>query len=117
MGQPIMHVEIIGRDARALQRFYGELFGWRISPAGGPETGFYGLVDSATSGVAGGIGQAEAGQSRVTFYVQVPDMQAALDQAAALGGKTLMPPMDVPGGPRIALFADPDGNVVGLMQG
>jgi len=25
-------------------------------------------------------------------------------------------PTDVPGGPRIAQFADPDGNVIGLLQ-
>jgi predicted enzyme related to lactoylglutathione lyase len=28
----------------------------------------------------------------------------------------MMPPNDVPGGPRIALFTDPEGHVVGLVQ-
>jgi predicted enzyme related to lactoylglutathione lyase len=28
-----------------------------------------------------------------------------------------MDPMDVPGGPSIAMFTDPQGNVVGLVKG
>lgn len=29
MGQPVVHFEIIGKDGDALQRYYGELFGWK----------------------------------------------------------------------------------------
>jgi predicted enzyme related to lactoylglutathione lyase len=46
----------------------------------------------------------------------VADLQAALDKAQKLGGKTAMPPMDVPGGPSIAQFTDPAGNLVGLVK-
>jgi predicted enzyme related to lactoylglutathione lyase len=28
-----------------------------------------------------------------------------------------MPPMDVPGGPSIAQFKDPEGNLIGLVKG
>lgn len=30
MGQPVVHFEIIGRDAEQLQSYYSELFGWEI---------------------------------------------------------------------------------------
>jgi hypothetical protein len=53
----------------------------------------------------------------VTFYVQVDDPAAALEQIKKLGGSTVSEPMDVPGGPTIALFADPEGHVVGLVKG
>jgi predicted enzyme related to lactoylglutathione lyase len=33
-----------------------------------------------------------------------------------LGGKTLMEPHQVPGGPEIAMFEDPDGNAIGLLE-
>jgi predicted enzyme related to lactoylglutathione lyase len=46
----------------------------------------------------------------------VPDLQAALNKAEKLGGKTLMPPMDVPDGPSIAQFTDPAGNRIGLVK-
>jgi hypothetical protein len=52
-----------------------------------------------------------------TFYVQVDDPQAALDQIEKLGGQTIMPVMAVPGGPTIAMFTDPEGNRVGLVKG
>jgi predicted enzyme related to lactoylglutathione lyase len=41
------------------------------------------------------------------FYVGVDDLQAKVDAAQALGAKTVMPPMDVPGGPSIAMFTHP----------
>jgi hypothetical protein len=47
----------------------------------------------------------------------VADPAAALKNAERLGGKTVMPPQDIPGGPQIAQFADPEGNVIGLVKG
>ena len=51
----------------------------------------------------------------VTVYINVPNVDEALKKAVGLGAKTVAEPMDVPGGPRIAQFADMDGNVIGLM--
>ena len=51
----------------------------------------------------------------VTFYVQVEDPQAALDKAESLGGKTVLPVMTIPDTVTLALFADPEGHVVGLV--
>ena len=58
----------------------------------------------------GGIAQSAA--PAVTFYVEVADPAAARRKAERLGGKTVMPPHDVPGGAQIAQFADPEGNVI-----
>jgi len=67
--------------------------------------------------VGGGIGaDMQAGAGYVTIYVEVDDLAAALKKAEELGGKTLMPPMDVPGGPQIAKFADPEGHMIGLVK-
>lgn len=74
MGRPIVRFEIIGRDAPRLQAFYRDLFDWKIDAAGGAETGFYGMVDGDSSTVAGGIGQSPSGETRLTVYVQVPDL-------------------------------------------
>ncbi len=46
---------------------------------------------------------------------RVDDLDAYLARAAELGGTPLVPPMDLPGNyGLIAIFADPDGNAVGL---
>ncbi|HVA23969.1 MAG TPA: VOC family protein [Chloroflexota bacterium] len=116
MGQPIVHFEIMGKDAIKLHKFYAELFNWKIGEAT-PDMGFYGLIDAESSGLAGGIGQEPDGKTKVTVYVQVPDLQATLDQAVAKGGKVVMPPMEIPGVVTMAQFADPDGNVIGLIKG
>jgi len=30
VGQPVVHFEIVGKDAEKLQAYYGELVGWKI---------------------------------------------------------------------------------------
>jgi predicted enzyme related to lactoylglutathione lyase len=118
LGQPIVHFEIIGQDAGKLQKFYGDVFGWNVGEAMGPEMGSYAMVDGGSSGLPGGIGSDPTGTSRVTIYAQVPDLQATLDKAVAMGGKVRMAPTEIPGGNvTIAMFADPAGNTMGLTKG
>lgn len=52
----------------------------------------------------------------VTFYAQVNDLQAYLKKAEGQGGKTVIPPQEVPGMGHFAWLADPDGNVIGLWK-
>jgi len=47
--------------------------------------------------------------------VTVDDVQAALDKANELGGKTVVPPVEIPTG-TFAWFADPEGNTVGIWK-
>jgi predicted enzyme related to lactoylglutathione lyase len=49
-------------------------------------------------------------------YVQVDDVKAYLDKIGKLGGKTIVPPTDVPGMGQFAWFADVEGNVIGLWK-
>jgi uncharacterized protein len=114
MAHPVIHFEVIGPDATNLQQYYRDLFGWKIdtdNPIG------YGMVSAEDRGIGGGVANAPDGSARVTFYVETDDLQASLDKAEQLGGKTIVHPTDVPGGPSIALFSDPQGNVVGLVKG
>jgi uncharacterized protein len=116
MGNPVVHFEIGVNDGKAANQFYAELFGWKID-ANNPMN--YGIVDtdSAGQGIGGGIAKPPDGSGPyTTFYVNVDDLQAKLDQAEKLGAKTVMPPMQVPDGPEIAMFADLDGNVIGLAK-
>jgi predicted enzyme related to lactoylglutathione lyase len=77
----------------------------------------YGVVDTAggPGGINGGVGPAQDGSKRVSIYAQVNDLQETLDRVEKLGGKTILPPTEVPGGPKLAMFADPAGNVTGLL--
>ena len=116
MGNPVNHFEVTGSDGAKLQKFYGDLFGWRIN-ADNPMN--YGMVEAVEGGIGGGISAGDPqspNKAMVTFYVQVDDPAATLKKVESMGGKTVMPPMDVPGGPQIAQFSDPDGNVIGLTK-
>ncbi len=50
MADPVIHFEIIGTDAAALQKFYGQLFGWDIDAANPLQ---YGSVVAAEGGIGG----------------------------------------------------------------
>jgi predicted enzyme related to lactoylglutathione lyase len=113
MVNPVAWFEITGPDASALQRFYGEAFDWQID-ANNPMN--YGMVTAGEGGIGGGVGPHPEGKAHATFYISVPDVDAALAKVGELGGQTIMPPMDVPDGPTIAFFTDPAGNQIGLMK-
>jgi predicted enzyme related to lactoylglutathione lyase len=52
---------------------------------------------------------------RVVSQLRHYHVQGYLDKAGKLGGKTLVPPVEIPTG-TFAWFADPDGNTIGLWK-
>ncbi len=113
MANPVVHFEVTGKDGKKLQDFYSGVFGWKID-ASNPMN--YGIVDNAGEGIGGGISAGDGGQTQVTFYVEVNDPQAYLNKIEANGGKTVMPVTEIPGMVILAQFADPEGNVVGIVK-
>lgn len=113
MANPVVHFEILGKDGKKSQAFYASLFGWNIDASNPMD---YGMVAADDGHIGGGIAASQDGKPVVTVYVEVANLEETLKQAEALGGKTVMPPADVPGGPRLAQFTDPDGNLIGLTQ-
>jgi uncharacterized protein len=119
MGRPVVHFEVMGKDGEKLRSFYAELFGWSIdadNPLG------YGIVQRETNaegaGIGGGIGGIPEGMpGHLTFYIEVPDVEAALVQAEKLGGKRLAGPSEVQPGVEYGHFSDPEGHMVGLLKG
>ena len=115
---PVVHFEIGGKDAAALQGFYEGMFGWefqyheamryRIMPP--PADGY---------GIGGGMFEhtPEMPPNTPSIGVQVDDLQAYLDKAVGLGGMAMMQPMDIPGGfGAIAIFYDIAGNRITLFK-
>jgi uncharacterized protein len=112
MGSEVVHFEVTGKDGKALQRFYSEIFGWKLDTN---NPGGYGMVRDGQK-ITGGIGAAAQGSpGGVTFYVHAEDAKDTLARVEKLGGRVLMPLTEVAPETRIALFADPEGHVIGLM--
>jgi hypothetical protein len=120
MGLPVVHFEVAGKDGGELQRYYAELFDWKID-AGNPMN--YGIVKgednpSEVGSIGGGIGGTPDGSDPyVTFYVAVPDIEAALQKAESLGGTRVMGPAKVMDEIELGQFRDPEGNLIGLVRG
>ncbi len=115
MANPVVHFEVIGKDGKKLQDFYSGVFGWKIN-ADNPMQ--YGIVDAGDTGggIGGGISAGDGGTRQVTFYIAVDNPQAYLDKVESQGGKTVMPVTEIPGMVILAQFADPEGNIVGLVD-
>ena len=120
MGQPVVHFEVIGRDGPALQSFYSQLFGWQLDANNLMSYGMVnreGNVNTDGVGIGGGVGQGPEGYpGHVTFYVEVPDVEAALAQAESLGGTRVMGPDEPMEGLVIGMFNDPEGHTIGLVK-
>ena len=124
MGQPVVHFEIIGSQPEALREYYASLFNWEFdtdSPVapGVSEAGKYGFVHPMPEGtpgqIPGGVGGGAGFAPHAIFYVGVPNVEAALLKAEALGGTRVTEPMKRPdGGLVVAHFTDPEGTLVGL---
>ena len=120
MGQPVVHFEVIGKDGEQLQRYYSELFGWKIDNNTALGYGVVprdGHLNADGVGIGGGVGQGPEGyEGHVTFYVEVPDVEAALAKAEGLGGARVMGPETMMEGVEIGLFTDLEGHLVGVVK-
>jgi predicted enzyme related to lactoylglutathione lyase len=120
MGQPVVHFEIIGTDAEKLQSYYTELFGWEIDSNNPLNYGIVqreGNVNADGVGIGGGVGAGPEGYpGHAIFYVEVPDVEAALAKAESLGGSRMIGPETVMEGVEIGQFTDPEGHVVGVVK-
>jgi predicted enzyme related to lactoylglutathione lyase len=114
MESPVVHFEIASTDPAGTKRFVAEMFGWKLEEIPGPFE--YSMVDTGTEGaIRGGVGGAPTGAGHTTFYVQVTEVQAALDRAKELGGQVVMGPQEIPGGSNIGLITTPAGQLIGVI--
>jgi predicted enzyme related to lactoylglutathione lyase len=111
MADQIVHVEVVGKDGAKLQQFYSDLFGWQLDTN---NPGGYGMLRQGE--LSAGIGPTpDGGAGHVTFYVHTSDPEDTLRKVEAGGSRIIMPLTEVAPETTVALFADPEGHIVGLM--
>jgi uncharacterized protein len=104
--------ELVTRDARRAQAFYGEVLGWKVQPFSmGADT--YEMIttsDRIESMIGGYASPKDARQpAHWISYVSVEDVDAAAKAATANGGRIVEAPYDIPQVGRAARIADPQG--------
>jgi len=103
IASPIVFFDVAGPDAGQLRQFYAANFGWTIDGANG----------ITTPGLNGTLRE---DPPETLLYLGVPDIDATLAAIAVSGGAVVLPRMVVPGVVTLALFTDPAGNRMGLVE-
>lgn len=112
-------VELMTKDPAAAQAFYQKVVGWGATKMdGGPVE--YTLFTAGDRPVAGLMAippnaAAQGAPPSWLAYVEVPDVNATIEQAIALGAKVIAPAMDIPQAGRFAVLQDPQGAVFAVI--
>jgi hypothetical protein len=114
MSNPLCHFELMTGDAGKCQKFYETLFRWTFDNDSLPG---YTLIHTG-SDATGGIFARPAGSQGacLNVYFKVTDIEATLKNVSDNGGKVLVPKTAIPSVGHFAMFADPEGVTVGIMQ-
>ena len=106
--------ELMTGDPEGSKAFYDAVIGWTISE-GAPEFNGYRMIQRSDGGNAGGVlpltAEMQQHGARPTWlgYINVADVDRAVESIERSGGKALMPAFDIPNVGRIAMVADPQG--------
>ena len=111
--------DLFTADVAASTKFYGELFGWEWRTFGsGPSA--YHLASVAGEPVAGAVARpqvkGETAGAHWIGYISVPDIANAVQQVSAAGGRVLLAPRPVPDRGQLAVVADNEGTLFGVLQ-
>jgi uncharacterized protein len=125
----VVHFEIHAKDLDQAQKFYGDVFGWKIADMG-PQMGNYRMVMTGEDqpgatwpGINGGItprrGATPVGGEPVNAFVctiTIDDLDAYVEKVKTAGGSIALDKMQIPGVGWLAYVEDPEGNLFGMQQ-
>ena len=119
----IVHFEIPADDVEKLRKFYSELFGWKIEKTPGPVE--YWSIETVPvdekgepirPGVNGGMMKRQNPQHKPVNYILVESVDEYSKKIEALGGKVVVPKIEVPGIGWWALALDTEGNQFAILE-
>jgi uncharacterized protein len=113
MAAEIIHLEFKSANFARTSEFYAKVFDWRMEQNASASY----MKLSGTGGPSSGWVRADLVQSPGPIaYLPVDDLDATLDEVERAGGRVLVRSLPFAGGGEIGLFADPDGNVLGIWK-
>jgi len=109
---PVVFFDIAGTSLASQSTFYHDVFDWKVGPGG--------LFSVPAASPLPGNLRIEAPSNgpvaERVIYIGVPDINATLAKIVAHGGSIVFPRNVVPGVVILALFKDPAGNRMGLVE-
>jgi len=123
MDHTIVHFEIPADDVEKLRKFYSDLFGWKIEKMPGPME-YWGVatvpIDDkgmpVRPGVNGGMMKKQNPEHKPVNYIAVESVDEYVKKIEALGGRIIVPKMEVPGIGWWASALDSEGNQFAILQ-
>ena len=109
---PIVFFDIAAPELANQAQFYKDIFDWQVGPDGRVSV-------PAASPLPGLLRVEPSNQGPLTervIYLGVPNINATLAKITARGGAVVFPRTEVPGVVVVALFTDPAGNRMGLVE-
>ncbi|MFZ5861634.1 MAG: VOC family protein [Nitrospirota bacterium] len=112
MPNPFIHIELQTQDPSQAKTFYAALFHWRFEDVPGLDYAMINVGD----GTGGGLMRAKSpdAPSQWIPFIAVDDARATTDRVAALGGRVLKGPCEIPGYGWYSVIRDPTGATFGV---
>jgi uncharacterized protein len=105
-------------DQARAKTFYEGLFGWKLKPGEGKESGYLHIVNGEN--YIGGVPPAQQNRGNAPphwlIYFAVADVDATFQRAQDMNARSLLRPTDFEGVGRVAMLADPQGAVFALYR-
>ncbi len=117
----VVHFEIPADEVERAQKFYGELFGWKIEKFTGPTPMEYwevttGAEKGEMGSLGGGMMKRQMPEQHITIYIEVPSVDEYTGKVKRLGGQVVFPKAAVPGMGYFAVCLDPENNGFGIWE-
>jgi predicted enzyme related to lactoylglutathione lyase len=113
----VVHFELPVDNLERAQKFYSDVFGWKITKWQGPMD--YWMVTSGPDsqpGINGALTRRSEMNPATSNTIGVESVDKAIEAVTKAGGKILMPKSPIPGIGWFTYCADTEGNIFGLMQ-
>lgn len=120
----VTHFEIPYKDKDAMQKFYEDVFGWKITKL--PDMDYHWATTTESDSetwmpkkigvINGGMREKHAPEDGLVIVMSVKSIDDSLKKVEELGGRIVFPKFEVGKHGLYAQIADVEGNVLGLWQ-
>lgn len=113
MHNSFVHIELNTDNVAGAQKFYQQLFSWKISPMG---PGYLGI--DVGQGTGGGMQEKMISKAPTMWlpYVLVESVKKTTAKAAKLGATVMVDYMPIEGMGALGVFVDPSGAAIGVWE-
>ena len=118
----IQHFEMPADDVDRAQKFYKDVFGWKMHKWNNPENPekdywyFETKDDNGNTGIGGGMMKRQSPEHTVTNYITVSAIDEYTSKLEQAGGKVIIPKTKIPDMGFYAVFLDSENNMFGLYE-